>query len=353
MGVPVQTLNKLGDGSPHVVDEIERGAVDLVINTPVGTGARTDGYEIRRAAIARGIPCITTLSGGMAAARAIASARAGRTAPVLSLQELHGGATRARVEAACQAPVAPSCRAGEVTAPTRLLACRDDDRPAPRPVLHARAAVERWGGGDGERPFLPRAFSYLAPRRGRPRVPAGGRRPGHASPVLAGRGRRAVGARPARQRLRPRDGARRCLVGGGIGIVPLAVLAGPRLGGAGPARLSATPPMRRRPRCMAARSRWPPTTGRAGHAGLVTELLARADRDGDRTVYACGPPPMLEAVRALCAERGVPGPARARVRHGLRLRRLLRLRGPDPRRLRAPVPRRPGPRRAAALEAVA
>jgi carbamoyl-phosphate synthase large subunit len=100
MGVPVHTLNKIGEGSPHVVDEIERGAVDLVINTPVGTGARADGYEIRRAAIARGIPCITTLSGGMAAARAIAAARAGRVAPVLSLQELHGSRPQAAEEAA-------------------------------------------------------------------------------------------------------------------------------------------------------------------------------------------------------------------------------------------------------------
>jgi carbamoyl-phosphate synthase large subunit len=100
MGVPVQTLNKIGEGSPHVVDEIERGAVDLVINTPVGTGARSDGYEIRRAAIARGIPCVTTLSGGMAASRAIAAARTGRVAPVLSLQELHGRRPRAAEQAA-------------------------------------------------------------------------------------------------------------------------------------------------------------------------------------------------------------------------------------------------------------
>jgi carbamoyl-phosphate synthase large subunit len=88
MGVPVETLNKLGEGSPHVVDWIERGDVDLVINTPAGTGARSDGYEIRAAAVARGIPCITTLSGGLAAARAIAAARQGDP-PVLSLQELH------------------------------------------------------------------------------------------------------------------------------------------------------------------------------------------------------------------------------------------------------------------------
>ncbi|MBV9473473.1 MAG: carbamoyl-phosphate synthase large subunit, partial [Solirubrobacterales bacterium] len=77
MGIPVTEINKLGEGSPHVVDWIERGEVDLVINTPVGTGARTDGYEIRTAAAGRGIPCITTMAGGMAAARAIAAGRRG------------------------------------------------------------------------------------------------------------------------------------------------------------------------------------------------------------------------------------------------------------------------------------
>jgi carbamoyl-phosphate synthase large subunit len=89
MGIPAETINKIGEGSPHVVDWIERGEVDLVVNTPVGTGARADGYEIRSAAIARGIPCITTMAGGMAAARAIAAARRGDP-EVLSLQEVHG-----------------------------------------------------------------------------------------------------------------------------------------------------------------------------------------------------------------------------------------------------------------------
>jgi carbamoyl-phosphate synthase large subunit len=88
MGIPAEVINKIGEGSPHVVDWIERGDVDLVINTPVGTGARTDGYEIRTAATARGIPCITTMSGGIAAARAISAARRGAPG-VLSLQEIH------------------------------------------------------------------------------------------------------------------------------------------------------------------------------------------------------------------------------------------------------------------------
>jgi carbamoyl-phosphate synthase large subunit len=56
MGVPVERLNKLGEGSPHVLDWIERGDVDLVVNTPTGVGARTDGWEIRRAAVRHGIP---------------------------------------------------------------------------------------------------------------------------------------------------------------------------------------------------------------------------------------------------------------------------------------------------------
>ncbi len=41
MGVPVQALNKIAEGSPHVLDWIERGDVHLVVNTPTGVGART------------------------------------------------------------------------------------------------------------------------------------------------------------------------------------------------------------------------------------------------------------------------------------------------------------------------
>jgi carbamoyl-phosphate synthase large subunit len=89
MGTPVEPVNKVGEGSPHVADRIRGGDVDLVINTPVGRGARADGWEIRRAAIETGIPCITTMTGASAAGRAIGAARdAGLT--VTSLQELHG-----------------------------------------------------------------------------------------------------------------------------------------------------------------------------------------------------------------------------------------------------------------------
>jgi carbamoyl-phosphate synthase large subunit len=97
MGIPATQINKLNEGADNVVDWIERGAVDLVINTPTGTRARTDGYEIRSAAVKRGIPCITTMAGGLAAARAIISAQRGEP-EVVSLQELHRvGATASAV----------------------------------------------------------------------------------------------------------------------------------------------------------------------------------------------------------------------------------------------------------------
>ncbi len=99
MGVPVTQINKIGEGSPHVVDWIRNGEVDMVINTPTGSGARADGYEIRSAAVRQGIPCVTTMTGASAAARAI-SAQRQSDAEVQSLQEIHQlAAVRASSEA--------------------------------------------------------------------------------------------------------------------------------------------------------------------------------------------------------------------------------------------------------------
>ena len=79
----VRKVTEAGEGAT-VVDLIRRRRCDLVINTPQGSGARTDGYRIREAAIAARIPCITTLSGAAAAVLAIADARG---EDVISLQE--------------------------------------------------------------------------------------------------------------------------------------------------------------------------------------------------------------------------------------------------------------------------
>ncbi|CAA9521194.1 MAG: Carbamoyl-phosphate synthase large chain [uncultured Solirubrobacterales bacterium] len=103
VGVPIERVAKVQDGSPNVVDLIESGEVKLVINTPTGSGARADGYEIRRAATARGIPCVTTMTGASAAQRAIVAMRRAEAEP-RSLQELHAtpAAPAAPVEAAAR-----------------------------------------------------------------------------------------------------------------------------------------------------------------------------------------------------------------------------------------------------------
>ena len=108
VGVPVERVAKIQDGSPNVVDLIESGEVRLVINTPTGSGARADGYEIRRAATARGIPCITTMTGATAVGRAIAALRATGSGP-RPLQELHAdttGADRERAGVGADDPLA-------------------------------------------------------------------------------------------------------------------------------------------------------------------------------------------------------------------------------------------------------
>jgi carbamoyl-phosphate synthase large subunit len=58
-------------GEKTIVDIINAGEIDLVINTPVGRGTRADGWAIRTAAVQRSIPCITTTAGFSAAVDAI------------------------------------------------------------------------------------------------------------------------------------------------------------------------------------------------------------------------------------------------------------------------------------------
>ncbi len=85
-GLPVTHVRKVGEegGGPTIVDLVRRGRCDLVINTPAGRGARSDGYAIREAALVARVPCVTTLAGAFAAVDAIARAR---SEDALSLQE--------------------------------------------------------------------------------------------------------------------------------------------------------------------------------------------------------------------------------------------------------------------------
>ncbi len=104
-GVTATVVGKHSHGhGDDVVPRILAGQVDLIINTPFGVGTRKDGYEIRTAAVARGVPCITTIQGAAACVQGIEALVRGDIG-VRSLQEHHAG-LRASTEAA-------ATRAGE------------------------------------------------------------------------------------------------------------------------------------------------------------------------------------------------------------------------------------------------
>jgi NAD(P)H-flavin reductase len=210
-----------------------------------------------------------------------------------------------------------------------VLRCADAAGPAPQPgQFYMLAAAKRWGGGADERPFLPRAFSVLRATQ-----------PDDASAAHSGEaGRRAGGVLamelcfllevvgPGTERLaelsaedelwlagpfgagftRPAEGRRAVLAGGGVGIAPLAIWQD-ELGLEATVLLGFRDAAHAEGAAVLAEGRVATDDGSAGRRGLVTDLLVEElDRDDHATVYACGPPPMLEAVRALCAERGVP-----------------------------------------------
>jgi carbamoyl-phosphate synthase large subunit len=79
-GIPAQLAYKVGEGRPHVADLIRNGAIQLVINTPLGEPSFFDDKAIRLAAGAHGVPCTTTLSAAEAAVQAIVRARQGQMA---------------------------------------------------------------------------------------------------------------------------------------------------------------------------------------------------------------------------------------------------------------------------------
>jgi dihydroorotate dehydrogenase electron transfer subunit len=204
--------------------------------------------------------------------------------------------------------------AREQFGPYLVLRCSDPDGPRPQAgQFYMLTAAARWGGGDGERPFLPRAFSVL-------RAPAHSDEihfliedvgPGterlselHGDTPLLVVGPLGVGFRP------PRDGRRPLLVGGGVGIAPLAIWQD-QLGGGREPLTTVLLGFRDHDHSRGATLLADPVVatddGTVGHHGLVTDLLVdELDRDAHADVYACGPPPMLEAVRALCAARAVP-----------------------------------------------
>jgi dihydroorotate dehydrogenase electron transfer subunit len=189
-----------------------------------------------------------------------------------------------------------------------VLRCADPGGPKPQAgQFYMLSAASRWGGGAGERPFLPRAFSVLRASGSELHfliedVGPGTNRlcelaPGDDLLIVGPLGRGFAG---------PRGDRRPLLVGGGVGIAPLAIwqdqLAAPTETLLGFRDAAHAPGSK-----LLTNPQIATDDGSAGHHGVVTELLqAELDRDDHAEVYACGPPPMLEAVRLQCAERTVP-----------------------------------------------
>ena len=194
----------------------------------------------------------------------------------------------------------------------RVLRVSDPDGPRPDPGQFAMlAAAERWGGGEDERPYLARAFSIARVRDGEAHylledVGPGTRR---LCELQAGEGLLVLGPLGRGFAAPPHQDRRPLLVGGGVGIAPLAILQDTLAS----ADISSTVLLgfrdgaRGEGAALLNGASVATDDGSVGHAGLVTELLAsELDRDGYAVVYACGPAPMLEAVRVMCMERDVP-----------------------------------------------
>ncbi len=92
-GIACEAVNKISDGSPHVLDLIASRAVDLVINDAKGPREISDDYKIRRAAVEASIACLTSLD----TARALAEALASKAGPPRSLQEYRSARRRSSV----------------------------------------------------------------------------------------------------------------------------------------------------------------------------------------------------------------------------------------------------------------
>jgi NAD(P)H-flavin reductase len=224
----------------------------------------------------------------------------------------------ARVSGLPAAPTPFGRRRLTVTANDRLgayhvLRAADPDGPTPVAGQFAMlAAVERWGGGEDERPFLPRAFSYARQQGDEAHflledVGPGTRRLCELAPddemwLLGPLGRGFA---------LPRSDRRPLLVGGGVGIAPLAIWQDALLAQDSAVPASALLGFRDAAHAeggaLLREAILATEDGSVGHRGMVTDLLeGELDRDAQATVYACGPPPMLEAVRALCERRQVP-----------------------------------------------
>lgn len=190
-----------------------------------------------------------------------------------------------------------------------VIRCHDPGGPEPRPgQFYMLQAAERWGGGEGERPFLPRAFSVLRARSGELQFLVEDVGPGTKRLCELEPGEELLLVGPLGNGFtRPRDGRTPLLVGGGVGIAPLAIWQD-ELGSDTKALLGFRDAEHAAGAALLHDPALATDDGSIGHHGLVTELLEAEleERGEELEVYACGPPAMLEAIRTASVERGVP-----------------------------------------------
>jgi len=192
----------------------------------------------------------------------------------------------------------------------RVLKAADPEKrggPVPQAGQFAMlASTERWGAGEDERPYLPRAFSYARFAHGEAHFLLEDVGPGthRLCELRPGEGLWALGPLGAGFKP-PEDGRRALLVGGGVGIAPLAILKD-ELNDA-TVLLGFRDAPHAQGAALLSDAAIATDDGSVGSEGLVTDLLAtELHNDAHATVFACGPPAMLEAVRALCETRSVP-----------------------------------------------
>ena len=205
----------------------------------------------------------------------------------------------------------------------RLVEVLDSDGPSPVPgQFYMLSSSEGWPDASG-RPFLPRAFSVATVEEVKGGVRLGFllHAVGPGTRRLERSGRDGIGKLLALGPLgrgfsAPREvcdrGMGAILVGGGIGVAPLALLRRRLVGLGIPARVLLGYRDRENTGGTdlfdCSEIRLASEDGHVGHRGRVTDLLAQLLAGDDRSsavVYSCGPPPMLEAVRVMCEEAGV------------------------------------------------
>lgn len=198
--------------------------------------------------------------------------------------------------------------------PYVLLRAADNEGPLPAAgQFYMLRSAERWGAGTDGRPWLPRALSFA-----RAESAGGGAElefmleavgPGTERLAELAPGGALVISGPFGNSFKPASERLPLLVGGGVGLAPVLALDA-ELKSAGRERRTLVGMRSGAHAAVVAalglEAQIATDDGSAGHDGLVTDLLlAELEKTDDVSVHACGPPPMLEAVRALCAERGV------------------------------------------------